>query len=48
MIFMGPSHERDVVTVTPYRDGPYLIRGPFQMLDKGNEIPLHRRRSGAV
>jgi CDGSH-type Zn-finger protein len=43
VIFMDPSHKRDAVTVTPYRDGPYLIRGPFQILDQdGNEIPVHR------
>jgi CDGSH-type Zn-finger protein len=37
---MDPS---DLVTVTPYRDGPYVIRGPFRMFDQaGNEIPVHR------
>lgn len=31
------------VRVTPYRNGPYLIRGPFTMLDQdGNEIESNR------
>jgi len=30
--------------ITPYRNGPYLIRGPFVMLDQnGNEIEVKRR-----
>ncbi len=33
----------DDVTITPYRDGPLLVRGPFRMLDQdGNEIELDR------
>ena len=29
----------DEVTITPYRDGPLLVRGPFRLLDQdGNEI----------
>ena len=33
----------DHVTITPYRDGPLLVRGPFRMLDQdGNEIALDR------
>jgi CDGSH-type Zn-finger protein len=36
-----PSAE---VTVTPYRDGPYLLRGPFILRDQdGAEIPNARR-----
>jgi CDGSH-type Zn-finger protein len=32
------------VTITAYQDGPYLVRGPFRMLDQeGREIALHRR-----
>jgi CDGSH-type Zn-finger protein len=31
-------------TVTPYRDGPYLIRGAFHLVDQeGEEIPTHRK-----
>jgi len=31
------------VTITPYRDGPLLVRGPFRMLDQdGNEITVER------
>jgi CDGSH-type Zn-finger protein len=30
--------------ITPYRDGPYLVRGPFALVDQdGNEIEVHRR-----
>ena len=30
--------------ITPYRNGPYLIRGPFVMVDQsGNEIEVKRR-----
>ena len=33
----------DPVTITPYRDGPLLVRGPVRMLDQdGNEIVLDR------
>lgn len=31
-------------TITPYRDGPYLVRGAFVVTDQdGNELPLERR-----
>lgn len=30
--------------ITPYRNGPYLIRGPFVIVDQsGNEIEVKRR-----
>lgn len=30
-------------TITPYRDGPYLIRGDFRLVDQdGNEIETRR------
>jgi CDGSH-type Zn-finger protein len=33
-----------LVTITPYRDGPYLIRGAFVVQDQdGNEMPFERR-----
>jgi CDGSH-type Zn-finger protein len=33
-----------VATITPYPDGPYLIRGEFAVTDsEGNEVPLERR-----
>jgi CDGSH-type Zn-finger protein len=43
-----PGEERPrgagAVTVTPYRDGPYLIRGDFVLQDQeGNELPRERR-----
>jgi CDGSH-type Zn-finger protein len=31
-------------TITPYRDGPYLVRGPFSLRDPdGEQIPVTRR-----
>jgi CDGSH-type Zn-finger protein len=31
-------------SITPYRDGPYLLRGDFVLRDQdGNEIDLRRR-----
>lgn len=31
-------------TITPYPDGPYLVRGEFTVLDQeGNELPVERR-----
>ena len=36
--------ERAVVRVTPYRNGPYLVRGPFELTDQdGNPIATSRR-----
>ena len=33
----------DDVTITPYRDGPLLVRGPFKLVDQdGNEIDTGR------
>jgi CDGSH-type Zn-finger protein len=30
--------------ITPYRNGPYLVRGPFAIVDQGgNEIETKRR-----
>lgn len=32
------------VTITPYPDGPYLVRGDFTVQDRdGNELPTERR-----
>jgi CDGSH-type Zn-finger protein len=32
------------VTITPYPDGPYLVRGDFVVRDQeGNELPTERR-----
>jgi len=32
------------VRVTPYQDGPYLLRGPFELIDQdGNVIETGRR-----
>jgi CDGSH-type Zn-finger protein len=33
----------DRVTITPYRDGPLLVRGPFTLVDQdGREIEVER------
>jgi CDGSH-type Zn-finger protein len=33
----------DETSITPYRDGPLLVRGPISLRDQdGNEIPLDR------
>ena len=33
----------DEATITPYRDGPLLVRGPFRLTDQdGNEIEVRR------
>ena len=33
----------DEVVITPYRDGPLLVRGPFVLRDQdGREIPVDR------
>ena len=34
----------DDATITPYRDGPYILRGDFKLTDQdGNEIDRRRR-----
>ncbi|HEX5927328.1 MAG TPA: CDGSH iron-sulfur domain-containing protein [Baekduia sp.] len=34
----------ETVRITPYRDGPLLVRGPFSITDQdGNEIEVHKR-----
>ena len=34
----------DEAIITPYRDGPLLVRGPFRLQDQdGNEIVVERR-----
>ena len=36
---MGDADTR----ITPYRNGPYLVRGPFTIVDQdGNEIEIRR------
>lgn len=38
------KHDTSAFTITPYRDGPYLVRGSFQLMDQeGNEISVSRR-----
>jgi CDGSH-type Zn-finger protein len=39
-----PPDQSSPATITPYPDGPYLVRGDFAMTDQeGNELPLERR-----
>jgi CDGSH-type Zn-finger protein len=34
----------DEARITPYRDGPLLVRGPFVLVDQeGNEIEVRQR-----
>ena len=36
--------DSEPVTITPYPDGPYLVRGPVRLFDtNGVEIPVRRR-----
>lgn len=38
------SPPRRIATVTPYPDGPLIVRGPIDLLDEqGNPIETHRR-----
>jgi len=38
------SNQSNPATITPYPDGPYLVRGDFTVLDQdGVEMPLERR-----
>jgi CDGSH-type Zn-finger protein len=33
-----------VTTITPYRDGPYLVSGPFEIRDQdGNVVDVDRK-----
>lgn len=36
-------YEKDAVTITPYRDGPIIVRGPFRLVDaEGRPIESDR------
>ncbi len=38
-----PSPPADVVTITPYRDGPLIVRGPIEIRDMhGRPIEVDR------
>jgi CDGSH-type Zn-finger protein len=38
------SQADEPATITPYRDGPYIVRGNFAVLDQdGNPIATHRK-----
>jgi CDGSH-type Zn-finger protein len=39
-----PRGDAPETRITPYRNGPYLVRGPFVLVDQdGNEIEVKRR-----
>ena len=39
----SPDRASEVATITPYRDGPLLVRGPFRLQDMyGREIEVGR------
>lgn len=36
--------DSDELRITPYRDGPYLVRGAISLVDQdGQEIPTNRK-----
>ncbi len=37
-----------VARVTPYRDGPYLLRGPFELIDQDGNVIATRRATIAL
>jgi CDGSH-type Zn-finger protein len=40
---VSAGDDPDLCTITPYRDGPLLVRGPVRLQDvHGNEIELER------
>jgi CDGSH-type Zn-finger protein len=40
----GMEPNESDVTITPYEDGPLIVRGPFRLVDQdGNEIEARRR-----
>ncbi len=38
-----PLREKDAVIVTPYPDGPLIVRGPFRLLD-ADGTPIENAR----
>jgi CDGSH-type Zn-finger protein len=45
----GKPQAMDEATITPYRDGPLLVRGPVRLLDQdGNEIDPGREGTIAL
>jgi len=43
-----PVPSSDGATITPYRNGPYLIRGDFTILDQDGEEIERRRETVAL
>lgn len=39
---------KDAVLITPYRDGPLLVRGPFQLVDSEGESIDTKRSTVAL
>ena len=39
---------RDTVRITPYRDGPLLVRGPVELVAPDGKTIEHRRRTVAL
>ena len=43
MVGIDAGRKPERATITPYRDGPLLVRGPFRLLDQdGEEIEVTR------
>ena len=45
---MSAERERPAARITPYRDGPYLVRGPFSIVDQTGEVIEVRRQVVAL
>jgi CDGSH-type Zn-finger protein len=41
-------HPKDAVVITPYRDGPLLVRGDFRLLDGAGNVIECRRQTVAL
>ena len=39
---------KDAVVITPYRDGPLLVRGPFELVDADGEAIEFQRSTIAL
>lgn len=39
--------DKDAVIITPYRDGPLLVRGPFRLLDADGS-PIENTRAATA
>jgi hypothetical protein len=45
---MSDARPSTPVRVTPYRNGPYLVRGPFELVDQDGTVIETTRRTIAL